>query len=102
LRNRLTFGNAAQQTAHDFAAAGFGQVVAKADVFGFSDGANFFGYPVAQLGGYGFGFVAGGAAALQDNEGANGFAGEVIGAAYYGGFGYEVAAACYWALIATM
>ena len=42
LCDRLVLGQAAQQAAHDLAGAGLGQVLTKADVFGFGDGANLF------------------------------------------------------------
>ena len=61
LRDGLAFGQRTQQAAHDLAGAGFGQVVAKADVFGFGDGANFFGHMVTQNFGNLLGLVSRGA-----------------------------------------
>src|SRR3546814_20211341 len=58
LGNRLALGHHPQQAPHDLAGAGLGQILAKAYVFGFSDGADFLGYPVAQLLGNGIGFIA--------------------------------------------
>ena len=61
LRDGFAFGQRTQQAAHDLAGAGFGQVVAKADVFGFGDGTNFFGHMVTQNFGNLLGFVTRGA-----------------------------------------
>ena len=80
LRDDLTFGDAAQQTAHDLAAACLGQVLAKADVLGLGDGADLLKSPLAQFGGHFFDFVPAGPCALQDHEGADRLAGGVVGA----------------------
>jgi hypothetical protein len=93
LGDGFALGDAAQQAAHDLAAAGLGQVVAEADVLGLGDGADLLGHPVAQLVGDLLGFVAGGARALEHHEGADGLAGGVVGAAHHGGFGHQVGVA---------
>ena len=59
LRDGLALGDAAQQAPHDLAAARLRQVVAKADVLGLGDRANFLGHPVAQLVGDLLGLIAG-------------------------------------------
>src|SRR5471032_440307 len=89
LRNRLALGQHAQQTAHDFAGAGFGEVVAEADFLWFRDRADFLADPVAQLQCQFFRFFAGWAGLLQDHEGADRFARRVVRAADHGCFCYQ-------------
>src|SRR5471032_683220 len=89
LRNRLALGQHAQQTAHDFAGAGFGEVVAEADFLWFRDRADFLAYPVAQLQRQFLRFLAGGARLLQDDEGADRFARRVVRAAHHRRFGHQ-------------
>ena len=86
MRDRLALGNTAQQTTHDFAAAGFWQVVAKADVFGFGNRSNLLANPVAQLFGNGFGLITRWALALEHHKGHNRLAGQVIRTTHDGGF----------------
>ena len=69
---------ARNKAARDLAPARLGQVVAKADVPGFGDRANFLGDPVAQLVGNSDGFLALRMPALEHHEGANRLAGRVI------------------------
>ena len=68
-----------EQAAHDLAGAGLGQVVAEADVLGLAIGP--ISLPTQSRSSFGdaLGFVAGGARALQHDEGADRLAGGVVG-----------------------
>src|SRR5471032_487087 len=89
LRNRLALGQHAQQTAHDFAGAGFGEVVAEADFLGFCDRADFLADPVAQLQGQLLRFLTGGAGLLQDYKGADRLTRRIVRAADNCCFGHQ-------------
>ena len=89
MRDGLAARQLAQQTAHDFAAARFRQVVAKTDVFGFGDRANFFCDPLPQSLSRGLRRRrVYGARGFEHNEGADRFARDVVGAAHHCGFGH--------------
>ena len=78
-------GDLFEEAAHDFAGAGFGKGVGKANLVGFGDGADFLADVVAQ-GFLEFGACLGGA--FEGDEGGEGLAFERIGFADDGGFGH--------------
>ena len=92
MRNFLAFGQAAQQAAHDFAGASLGQVLAKANVLGLGNRANFFGNVIAQLFGNGLAFVACGQGALEHHKRTDGFASGFIGTTHHSRFGHQLGA----------
>ena len=89
MRDRLALGQHAQQAAHDFAGAGFWQVVAETDFLRFRDRADFLADPVAQLQRQSFRFLARRTRLLEHHEGADRFACRVIRTAHHGRFGHQ-------------
>src|SRR5664279_699535 len=79
LRDRLAAGHGAKQPPHDLAAACLRQVVAESDVLRLGDRTDFLRDPVAQFLGDLFRLLAGRARPLENDKGADRFAGGVVG-----------------------
>lgn len=87
LRDFLATGDDAQKTAHDFARTGLRQVGAEADFFRTGNRADLARHPFAQVGGDVFRVLAFRQFLFEDDEGANGFTGQIVRLADNGGFG---------------